>query len=52
MADSIGGQTVQLIPFARPLVQRRNQIGLLLHQARLENIGEEVMVAVPSALVI
>ena len=52
MANRIGWQIVLLVPLARPLMQDRYSIGLLLHQACLQNIGEEMVIAIPLALVI
>ena len=33
-------------------MQRRYLIGLLRHQMRVENVGKEVVIAIPAALVI
>src|SRR3712207_5994297 len=52
VADSIGRQTVLLVPLARAPMQGRYLTGLLRHQMRRENFGKEVMVAIPVALVI
>src|ERR687896_1612583 len=52
VADSIGRRAMLLVPLARAPMQGRYPIGLLLHQARSENLGKEVMVAKPATLII
>jgi hypothetical protein len=52
VADRIERRTILLVPLAGPPMQSRHLIGLLLQQVRLQNICEEVMIAIPSALVI
>src|SRR5918992_741184 len=52
MADRIGRKTIVLVPFARAPMQGRYQIGPLRHQMRVENVCEEVMIAIPVALVV
>jgi hypothetical protein len=52
VTDRIGRQLVLLVPLARPPVQGRDLIGLLLHQVCVQNIREQTVVAIPLALVI
>src|SRR5215208_4102869 len=52
VADRIGRRTIMLVPLARAPMQSRYLIGLLRHQMRIENFGEEVMITIPLALVI
>ena len=52
MADRIGMKTVPRVPLACPPMQGRYLIGLLRHQARLQNVREEMMVAIPPAFII
>src|SRR5215212_8904810 len=50
--NRIGLQTVLLEPLARPPVQGRHLIWLLRRHVRLENVGEEMMVAIPLASIV
>src|SRR3712207_4521742 len=50
--DRIGRRTIMLVPRAGAPVQRSYQIGLLRPQMRSENLGKEVMVAIPVPRVI
>ena len=52
MADRLGRLAVLLVPRARPPVQLRNVVGPLVQQVRLQNVREEVVVAVPLAAVV
>ena len=52
VTDRVGPQTVLLVPLARPPVQGGQLIGLLLEQVRLQDVGEEVVIAIPLTLVI
>ena len=52
VADRLGRLTVPLVPRARPPVQRRDLVGLLCQQMRAENVGKEVVVAIPEAPVV
>ena len=52
MADGVGRQIVLLEPLARPPMELGHPIGLCLLQVRPENFGEEVVIAVPPALII
>ena len=52
MSDRLGRLAVLLIPRARPPVQIRNVVGLLVEQVRLQHIREELVVAVPLATVV
>ena len=52
MADGVGRQIVLLEPLARPPMEFGHPIGLRLLQVRPENFGEEVVIAIPPALII
>ena len=52
VVDGDGPLAVRLVPVARPPVQRRDLVGLLVQQARTQHVGEEVVVAVPPAAVV
>ena len=52
VADRLGRLAVLLVPRARPPVQVRHLVGLLVQQARLQHVGEEVVVAIPLAAVV
>ena len=52
MLKSFNLQTIVLIPLARPPMQSRYLIGLLLHQVYTENVCKKVVVAKPVALII
>ena len=52
MVNRVGRLTVPLVPFACPAVENGHLIGVLLQQARLEVIGEELVIAIPPALVV
>ena len=52
MADRLGRLAVLLVPRARPPVQIRNVVGLLVQQVRLQHVREELVVAVPLAAVV
>ena len=43
---------VLLVPVARPAVQRLHEIGLLVHQPGAQHVGEEVVIAIPTASVV
>ena len=47
-----GGSPRLLVPDARPPMQLRNEVGLLVLQTREEYVGEQVMVAIPLALIV
>ena len=52
VADGHGRLAVLLVPRARPPVQVRHLAGLLVQQARLQHVGEEMVVAIPPAAVV
>ena len=52
MADRFEWQAVLLIPRAGPSMQRRYLLGVFLHQARVHDIVEEVVLAIPLPRVI
>ena len=52
MADGLGRLAVLLVPCARPPVQARHLAGLLVVQACLQHVGEQMVVAIPPAAVI
>ncbi len=52
LGHRVGHRTMMLVPLAGAPVQSRYQIALLLHQMRGENLGKEMVVAIPVALVI
>ena len=52
MVNRVGRLTVPLVPFACPAVENGHLIGVLLQQARLEIIGEELVITIPPALVV
>ena len=52
VADRLGACAVALVPRARAPVQRRHLRRLLGQQLRCEDVGEEVMVAIPLAPVV
>ena len=52
MADGLGRFAVALVPRARPPVQVRDVVGLLVKQARAQHVGEEVVIAIPPAAVV
>ena len=52
MADRLGRLAVLLVPLARPPVQARNVVGLLVQQVRVQDVGEELVIAIPPAAVI
>ena len=52
MVDCLGLVAVLLVPDARPPVQLRNVVGLLVQQVRLQNVGKQLMVAIPLPAVI
>ena len=50
--DGIGRQIILLEPNARPPMELRHPIGLRLPQVRLQHLGEEMVIAIPLALVV
>ena len=52
VADGLGPLAVLLVPLARPPVQLRDAVGLLVEQARPQHVGEQVVVAIPLAPVV
>jgi hypothetical protein len=52
VADRVGRLTVPLVPLAGAPVQGRHPIRLLLEQPRLEDVREELVVAIPPTLVV
>ncbi len=52
VADGLGLLAVALEPRAGPPVQVRYLVGLLVEQARLQHVGEQMVVAVPLAAVV
>ncbi|HZK48327.1 MAG TPA: hypothetical protein VFD74_01835 [Thermoleophilia bacterium] len=52
MTDRVGSRTVLLVPLARPPVQSGQPIRLLLEHVCPQDIGEEVVIAIPATLVI
>ena len=52
MADGVGRQIVLLVPFTRSPMELGHPSGLCLLQVRPENFGEEVVIAVPPALIV
>jgi hypothetical protein len=49
VADGLGQLAVLLVPFARPSVQVQHLAGLLIQQARLQHVCEQMVVAIPPA---
>ena len=47
MADRLGAFAVPLVPLARPPMELRDLLGLLVEQARPQDVGEQVVVAIP-----
>ena len=52
VADGLGAVAVLLVPLACPTVQLGRQLGLLVQEARPQDVGEELVVAVPLAPVV
>ena len=52
VADRVGRLIVPLVPLAGPPVQDRHPIRLLLDQPRLQDVREELVVAIPPTLVV
>ena len=52
VTDCADGQLVGGVPGTGPPVQLRHLVGVLGEQARAEHVGEQVVVAVPGALVV
>ena len=52
MPDRLGRLAVLLVPHARAPVQARNVVGLLVPQVRLQDVREELVIAIPPAAVI
>ena len=52
VADGFGPIAVLLIPLARPPVQVRGGVGLLVQQARSQHVGEQVVIPIPLATVV
>jgi len=52
VADRLGAVAVLLEPRARPAVHLRDQVRLLVVEAGLQHVGEEVVVSVPAAPVV
>ena len=52
MADGLGPVAVVLVPVARPTVEDRDAVGLLVLEARPEHVGEELVIAIPLAAVV
>jgi hypothetical protein len=52
MVDRLGLVAVLLVPDARPLVQLRNVVALLVQQVRLQNVRKQLVLAIPLAAVI
>ncbi len=52
VADRLGRLAVALVPGARPPVQVGHVAGLLVREVRLQDVGEEVVVAIPLAVVV
>ena len=50
--DRLGPLAVLLVPVARPPVQVPDPVGLLVQQVRLQDVGEQVVVAVPAPAVV
>ena len=50
LPDGVRDQVVCGVPVAGPLVQARHLVGVLGEQARAQDVGEQVVVAVPTAL--
>ena len=52
MADRFVPQGILLVPPARPVMQLRHGLGLLVCQVRAEHICEEMVIAIPLATVV
>ena len=52
VADGFGPIAVLLIPLGGPPVQVGGGVGLLVQQARLEHVGEQVVIPIPVATVV
>ena len=52
MAHRLRGVTFPFVPCARPKVELSHHRGLLIDQSRAQNIGEEVVIAVPVSTVV
>ena len=50
--DGVRDEVVRGVPGAGPLVQTRHLVGVLGEQACAQDVGEQVVVAVPGALVV
>jgi hypothetical protein len=52
MADGFSPAAPVSVPFTRPSVQLWNSLGLLVFEVRLQDVGEEVVIAVPPTLIV
>ena len=52
MVDRLGLVAILLVPDARPPVQLRDLVGLLVEQVRLQYVRKQAVVAIPLATII
>ena len=52
MADGLGPFALALVPLTGPSVQLRSTLGLLVFEMSLQDVGEQVVIAVPATLIV
>jgi hypothetical protein len=52
VADGLGSFTLALVPLTGPPVQLWGTPGLLVFETSLQDVGEQVVIAVPATLVV